>query len=138
MTKEEFLLDLIAYYGEDPEARRNFGPVSRLCKYSPIISTSEGCAIGRHLIGTLEEKKRWDIRGGYLSVLICINDNMLPDIRPEWMKGMNPDFLHCCQDLHDDIENWSYKGGLSSEGVKNVNSIIARYSLKLPLYEPTD
>lgn len=47
MTKEDFLIDTLEYYCENPSERRN--KKQRGCPYSSVKATSEGCAIGRHL-----------------------------------------------------------------------------------------
>lgn len=137
MTQLEYLLDTLEYYSVDPEKRRSFiliEPGRQSCKYAPVKETSEGCAIGRKLIGTTEQKQAWDksyasymgIVGTYLGP---IND--VVDIRPEWMKDMSMNFLQELQRFHDNKSNWA-DVGLTREGKYNLKSILEEYAI--PVY----
>jgi len=126
MTEEEYLIDMLEYYTKDKNRRATtaVGP----CVYSPT-KTSEGCAIGRHLIGSLEDKKAWDCSGSISTCLDSIYRRNIKDIRPEWMKTMNTAFLEMIQNLHDIEHNWNEISGLSEEGKKELIRIIQLFNL---------
>lgn len=123
-TKEEFLLDLLAYYTVDPNKRRNYK--AGRCRYYPLDDNpdTEGCAIGRHL--SPENAKILDIGN-------CLIENILEGSEkqylPQWMLDLNTNgFLNDCQDLHDTSSNW-LDIGLSEKGKMKVQDIIKVNSL---------
>lgn len=135
MTKEEFLKDLIDYYSVNPLERRNGS--EPYCTYAPKTTLTEGCAIGRHLQGTFEEKKTWDkIDASYTDIVkeLLNEDTEIKDLRPEWMKAMDINFLQNCQGLHDSGSCWTDEG-LSEYGKVRVNDIISFYDLEMEPYE---
>lgn len=129
MNKTDFLLDMLNYYSVAPNDRRN-GIAGQSCKYAPIKETSEGCAIGRHLIGTVEEKKSWDnlADSSFANIRKMIADGECKDLQPEWMKLLPSEFLNTCQGFHDRRYNWD-ENGLNYEGQTNLLNIIKLYGL---------
>lgn len=133
MTQEQFLTDTIEYYSKDPSRRRCMN-AEGTCKYSPVvarITTSEGCAIGRHM--TPENQEIAD--KSEKNLLLLLLD--YPSLFPEWMREMNHPFLYGVQKLHDADLNWEVTG-LSNDGIGNVNEIIEGFNLnmeKLLLHE---
>jgi len=102
MTPTEFLIDLLEYYTVDPKKRIN---KSDSCKYAPILSTSDGCALGRYL--PLAIAQQWDILGEDIMDL-CNRYNTPPILKN--LSHNFPGFLSDCQLLHDTSINWDDKG----------------------------
>ena len=140
MTQLEYLLDTLEYYSVNPKERRSFILTEQgrpICKYAPVKETSEGCAIGRKLTGTTEQKQAWDKScASYMSIVSTylnpIND--IVDIRPEWMKDMSPRFLQELQRFHDTKLNWA-SVGLTREGKYNLKSILEEYAIPMGPFE---
>jgi hypothetical protein len=129
MTKEEFLADLVTFYGKDPANLRAlldvYAPVR--CTYSST-ETSPGCAIGRHLLCSNDFKKDLDKQGDFSTVFLFLEKEGKLDIVPKWMQEMPINFLDLCQSLHDQRDNWDTVG-LSNRGLERLKAIIRRYGL---------
>lgn len=126
MTPEEFLLDTLEYYCQNPK-RRCTAENGSLCQYDPIKlhrGDTEGCAIGRKLSKIAREK--YGIQN--CSIDEIFDSPELKEMAPEWMQEMNIEFLVSMQKLHDDRNNW-HSEGLSPEGIRLIHFIIDRYGL---------
>lgn len=138
MTQTEFLVDFLRYYCANPEERRNMTPTfPQICRYESQKSTSEGCAIGRHLIGTPEQKRAWDNckMNTYTGILQVLADpkaysdyGEVEDIRPEWMKELSAEFLKSMQELHDFDSRW-HDDRLSDVGKFHVGDLVIKYGI---------
>lgn len=131
MNKEEFLLDMLDYYTVDPENRRC--QIEGECKYSPEtlhLSTSEGCAIGRHV--TKEAALYLD--NEYVSVNNIFARSSYLKLLPEWLSDLGVDFLKHCQNLHDHNNHWNNKG-LTHVGKEAVEMIIKEFNLDKSKFE---
>ena len=128
-TKEDFLLDMLEYYSEDPECRR-CKTINRSCSYSSeTISkdTSEGCAIGRVIEPSLAREFDENMSG------TGVSESVIFDELPEWLQNLGQKFLISIQVLHDLGHNWITEG-LSPSGIKKLTNIIAKYQLKKELF----
>jgi len=152
MTKEEsFLLDMLAYYTVDPQARRNYVEDTGLstCKYAPLKETSEGCAIGRHL--PLEVALEWDkvdilycdeeeeeclhFESVYDDINSAIDLKLIKDDRPPVLKELNSVFLTRIQSLHDNKTCWDNENkSLSKYGKNRLSAIIDSYDMNKELF----
>lgn len=126
MTKEQFLLDALEYYTADV-TRRNVNNIK--CRYHPLHERTQGCMIGRHLPKEGQiAYDNYEFSAGWRIVVKDILNGRLPDYRPEWMQGMDTDFLVECQRLHDYFPHWD-KDGLSHLGRIQLSTIIRDYNL---------
>lgn len=121
-----FLEDLIKHYNDS-----NRGEVNGRCRYQPIDETSEGCAIGRHLLwdkykGLEVFDKAIDFPfSGYEMAKSC---KLFQSVMPHWMESLGSDFLSECQDLHDDKDHWDSEG-LSRFGLETTERIKLFFNL---------
>ena len=132
MTKEEFLADLVHFYGSDPSRRAVNSNGS--CVYSPIKTRSRdspGCAIGRYLICDLKTKKKFDDKALTWNIVVSQN----PDLKllPDWMEKYPVRFLRQCQMLHDDNNNWKKGNELPLQRL--IHEIIRDFELSREAYE---
>ena len=125
MTKEEFLLDTIKYYSENPSFRC---VTESKCAYSPktLGKDGDGCAIGRWL----DEELKLELDEYKNSSVL--SESVYQKL-PEWIKSLGKSFLNSVQDLHDNDYHWS--NGLSDMGKTQVNFIIDTYDLNIPKYK---
>jgi len=98
--QEDFLLDMLEYYCENPEERRNQNVYGN-CMYAPQKDTSEGCAIGRKISKELQQK--FDSRRESPVV------NNVFNLLPENLQLLGCDFLTEVQQLHDGGYFWEEK-----------------------------
>lgn len=105
----DFLADTINHYSENPEKKRCFNKVQGSCRYHPVNSKTDGCAIGRHM--TRENQIKADMEFKNVEILIIIK----PELFPKWMRELGHDFLGKVQRLHDFGSNWN-KSELSVKG----------------------
>lgn len=122
MTREEFLLDTLEYYSQDP-SRRCFHTETRICYYSPVNAdnpNSEGCAIGRWLSPDLQLKLDDETYPG-----VDIDDvfEQLPDN----LQQLGQSFLASVQFLHDS-NSWR-EGGVINYNIERLKKIIQEYEL---------
>lgn len=128
---QEMLVSTLDYYCPDPKKRRGVDKDFR-CVYSPT-STSEGCGIGRHLIGTPQQKLEWDktkMNIKNIADTLPLRTCLLEDLRPDWMREMPIDFLIAIQRLHDRESHWNLlAGGLSRLGKEYVWMICEEFKI---------
>ena len=126
MNRIEFLRDTINYYSDDTNRRCI---ENRMCYYSPEkIGKSEisnGCAIGRHLS---REDANFIDNIGVMDVKRIINDPILSQKLPEWMKDLGTSFLYDVQLLHDRSGYWN-ESGITAAGIDQVKKIQREYEL---------
>jgi len=130
MNKEEFLLDMLDYYTVDPEGRRCRN--NKECVYSSKSiskTSSEGCAIGRHLNPDLAKQLDEDTIGDIIDVF-----SMRKEYLPDWMQIMGKEFLSSCQTLHDSNRYWTDKE-LTHEGRRQLKFIVMQYDLDLSKFK---
>lgn len=130
MTQEEFLIEMLDYYSPDPENKRCVKDgETTICAYSPKTlksSTTEGCAIGRHLPPELAE--RFDIEYPN-SRISSFYDKEISNL-PTQLKDLTLSFLVKVQNLHDIKINWAKKG-LSAQGIDYVNKMCNSFGFKI-------
>lgn len=133
MNKEEFLLDTLQYYTVAPNERRSVklteGGLQDGCYYEPLLKTSTGCAIGRHL--TPEAQKQFDKIGSITSVYDALEEQTpgrIKELLPTWMLELGIGYLQQIQFLHDDSKSW-YKTGLTLRGKTEVGRLVDEYEL---------
>lgn len=136
MTKEEFLLDMLNHYSTNPRGISKI--IGEGCSYRA------GCAIGRHLVGTDDEKIAWDeLEGGsgYDDIIHALSENHteITDIRPDWLKKFSKYFLCDVQALHDSDSNWksNNKGGnnLTEKGILTLQILISAYNINREMFK---
>lgn len=125
MTREQFLLDTIKYYSENPSFRC---VTIAQCAYSPktLGKDGDGCAIGRWLNEDLK------LELDTLENTSVLSESVFQRL-PEWMQSLGKSFLNSVQELHDADDNWD--NGLSDMGKTKVNLIIETYNLNIPKYK---
>jgi hypothetical protein len=142
MNQTEFLVDFLKYYTANPIERRNIDGKKMVCKYESLRPQSAGCGVGRHLIGTDEQKRKWDncslnsIRGVIQILSGSYNDgspvieerDKIDDIRPEWMKLFPTDFLKEMQELHDYDSGW-HDDKLSDVGKFRIGDMVIKWGI---------
>lgn len=114
----EVLEDVVKYFNSNT---RNATP-DNTCKYLPITSKSEGCAIGR-LIKDKELCARLDKGDNYSS---GVSHEEIFSQLPDELKILGVEFLAAIQGLHDDPSNWDING-LTGEGKRDYNYIKMKY-----------
>lgn len=122
--QEEFLLDMLAYYAEDPVNRRNFNETG--CKYYPVSDKSEGCAVGRKIKDKELCKMLDDLEDPGVG-------NVFDDL-PDDLKVCGKNFLTFVQVLHDSMMSWDITG-LTPYGKNKVCGIIIAFDLDLNLFK---
>lgn len=128
MTREEFLLDTLEYYSQDP-SRRCFHTETRICYYSPVNAdnpNSEGCAIGRWLSPDLQLKLDNESYPG-------INTDDVFEQLPDNLQQLGQSFLSSVQSLHDG-NSWC-QGGVINSNIYNLKRIIQNYELDYKKFE---
>lgn len=120
MTREEFLIDTIEYFATDPISRRNISQEG-ICTYTPIKSTSQGCAIGRFMTphNQIIADKIQDIN-------IIMDTTLLP----KEIKELGTSFLCDVQLFHDENDYFD-EYGLTERGMNYINSLIDSYNLNI-------
>jgi hypothetical protein len=131
MTPEQFLADLVSFYGANPN-RRSITSKGK-CYYGPM-STSPGCQIGRYLLCSDEEKRELDKTPvSYRSLVAKLQSTGRLDIIPNWMLKLDQEFVEACQHLHDASWYWG-NVGLSASGEDEVKRILDSFDLSEQAY----
>ena len=127
MTEEEFLIDTIQYYHNNPTHRctNNIGG----CWYSTEniyqpnvenINGGSGCAIGR--VCTPENRLALDSTEGDGDTDIISIISGAQSLLPDWMTIMSPSFLGKIQGLHDSNSYWNSRG-ITEAGKEYVKQV---------------
>ncbi len=122
--QEEFLLDMLTYYIADPVSRRNFNNTG--CKYYPVSTKSEGCAVGRKI----KDKQLCKMLDDFENPVVRDIFDDLPDD----LKVYGQNFLTVIQDLHDSHTSWDITG-LTSYGKSKVHGIVITFDLDIDLFK---
>lgn len=110
-----YLNDMVAYYNGETRCT-----TEGRCQYTPT-EFSEGCAIGRRLPLDLCTQLDLGTKGLY-----GVNNDIVFERLPKWMKELGQDFLTSCQQLHDGRDNWR-NDGLHPIGELKLDNIKSRF-----------
>lgn len=104
------------------------------CRYSPktlgIEDKSKGCAIGCHLTPEnaleLDTLLTTDDADATSSIHFVMVEEVGKDLLPQWMQGMDTNFLQAVQSMHDNSNNWG-DNGLSKQGLEEYERIKQKF-----------
>jgi hypothetical protein len=130
-TKQEFLVDTLEYYTENPGGRRCKNEFAT-CAYHPTTlkkdASSEGCAIGRHLDEA--DALYLDTEHNGTDIKTILFDKGISKLIPDWMKAFGEDFLVDVQEFHDWDDYWDLDNDkLSGDGKNKLEGMIGKYKL---------
>ncbi len=122
--QKAFLEDTIKYFNSLNRCEKEReNSKSALCIYSAIDEVKTGCAIGRWLEPDLA--KSLDDSEGYST---AVDDYLIFNSLPEWMRNLDQKFLFEVQRLHDSSNFWN-NSGISSDGETQANLIREKFGL---------